>query len=149
MLLHFFLIFLKILFLYSWETWKERQRHRQREKQAPQGEPDLGLTPRIPGPHHEPKADTQPLSHPGIPPWCFIFLLQVLFEDYLLSLVSLKLQKGINLKSSVFSQRCSNLRDAVPPFTSTALFKGWCKCMLVDLCTFALCTNAVLLPLSY
>ena len=37
----------------------DRQRHRQREKQAPFGEPNAGLDPRTPGSHPEPKADTQ------------------------------------------------------------------------------------------
>ena len=46
---------------------RERQRHRQREKQAPCREPDAGLDPRTPGSCPEPKADTQPLSHPGAP----------------------------------------------------------------------------------
>ena len=45
----------------------ERQRHRQREKQAPSREPDVKLDPRTPGSRPEPKADAQPLSHPGIP----------------------------------------------------------------------------------
>ena len=43
----------------------ERQRHRQREKQASCGEPDAGLNPGTPGSQSEPKAGTQPLSHPG------------------------------------------------------------------------------------
>ena len=38
------------------DTHKERQRHRQREKQTPCRKPDLGLHPRTPGPHPEPKA---------------------------------------------------------------------------------------------
>ena len=42
-----------------------RQSHRQREKQAPCGEPDAGLNPSTPGSHPEPKTDAQPLSHPG------------------------------------------------------------------------------------
>ena len=46
---------------------RERQRHRQREKQAPCSEPDAGLEPRTPRSRPEPKADAQPLSHPGIP----------------------------------------------------------------------------------
>ena len=37
------------------------------EKQAPCGESDAGLDPRTPGSHPESKADTQPLSHPGVP----------------------------------------------------------------------------------
>ena len=45
----------------------ERQRHRQREKQAPCRELDVGLDPRTPGSHPEPKADAQLLSHPGAP----------------------------------------------------------------------------------
>ena len=31
------------------------------------GEPDVGLDPGTPGSRPEPKADTQPLSHPGVP----------------------------------------------------------------------------------
>ena len=46
---------------------RERQRHRQKEKQAPSREPDVGLDPRTPGSQPEPKADAQPLSHPGAP----------------------------------------------------------------------------------
>ena len=34
-----------------------RQRHRQREKQAPRREPDVGLDPGTPGSHPEPKAE--------------------------------------------------------------------------------------------
>ena len=56
--------FFKILFIYSWDT--ERQRHRQKEKQAPCGEPDAGLDPRTPGSRPEQKVDAQPLSHPGV-----------------------------------------------------------------------------------
>ena len=49
------------------ERERERQRHRQREKQAPCRESDVGLNPGTPGSHPGPKADTKPLSHPGIP----------------------------------------------------------------------------------
>ena len=38
---------------------------RQREKQAPCREPDVGLDLRTLRPCPVPKADTQPLSHPG------------------------------------------------------------------------------------
>ena len=31
------------------------------------GEPNAGLDPRTPGSHLEPKAEAQPLSHPGVP----------------------------------------------------------------------------------
>ena len=44
----------------------ERQRHRQREKQAPCREPNARLDPRTLGSCPEPKADTQPLSQPGV-----------------------------------------------------------------------------------
>ena len=47
---------------------RERDRHRQREKQAPCREPNVGLDPWTPGPHPEPKAGTKPLNHPEIPP---------------------------------------------------------------------------------
>ena len=45
----------------------ERQRHRQREKQATCTEPDVGLDPRTPGPLPGLKAGTKLLSHPGVP----------------------------------------------------------------------------------
>ena len=45
----------------------ERQRHGQREKQAPCREPDAGLDPGTPGSRPEPEAVAQPLSHPGVP----------------------------------------------------------------------------------
>ena len=49
-------LFKKILFIYSFmrETHTQRQRHRQREKQAPYREPDIGPDPR------------SPESHPGL-----------------------------------------------------------------------------------
>ena len=50
---------------------REKQRHRQREKQAPSGEPDVGLNPRTPGSCPEPKVGAQPLSHPGVPEYRF------------------------------------------------------------------------------
>ena len=59
------IIFKKIFFFYARETESEKQRHRQREKQAPPREPDVGLDPRTLGSQPEPKADAQPLSHPG------------------------------------------------------------------------------------
>ena len=46
---------------------RERQRHRQREKQAPCREHDVGLDPGTTGSSPTPKADAQPLSHPGVP----------------------------------------------------------------------------------
>ena len=49
------------------DTERERQRHRQREKQALCREPDVGLDPETPGSRPEPKADSQPLSQPGVP----------------------------------------------------------------------------------
>ena len=55
------------LFIHERHTERERQRHRQREKQAPCREPDVGLDPRTLRSRPKPKADAQPLSHPGIP----------------------------------------------------------------------------------
>ena len=62
-----FVFCFNILFIYFLETHRERRRHRQREKQAPCREPDAELDPRTPGSRSEPKADAQPLSHPGAP----------------------------------------------------------------------------------
>ena len=50
------------LFIYSWQTRRERQRHKQREKQAPCKKPNAGLDPRTLGSRPEPKADAPPLS---------------------------------------------------------------------------------------
>ena len=49
------------------DTDRERQRYRQREKQAPCGELDVGLDPRTPGSRPGLKAGTKLLSHPEIP----------------------------------------------------------------------------------
>ena len=54
-------------FLFVHERHTERQRHRQREKRAPCRDPNAGLDPGTPGSHPGPKADAQPLSHPGVP----------------------------------------------------------------------------------
>ena len=51
-------------FKYLFVRRTEKQRHRQREKEAPCREPDVGLDPRTPESGPELKADTQPLSHP-------------------------------------------------------------------------------------
>ena len=59
--------FLDFIYSFIKDTHTERQRHRQREKQPPCREPKAGLDLRTPGSHPEPKADTQPLSHPSIP----------------------------------------------------------------------------------
>ena len=55
------------LFIHERHRERRRQRHRQREKQAPCRDPDMGLNPGTPGSCPGPKADTQPLSHPGAP----------------------------------------------------------------------------------
>ena len=60
-------LFFKKIYLFMRDTHRERQRHSQREKQAPCRESDMGLDPRTPGLQPEPKADTQPLGHPGGP----------------------------------------------------------------------------------
>ena len=54
-------------FTYLFMGDTERQRHRQREKQAPFREPDRALDPRTPGSRPEPRADAQSLSYPGAP----------------------------------------------------------------------------------
>ena len=63
-LITLFFFFLRF-YLFMKDT--ERQRHKQREKQAPYGEPDAGLDPGTMGSHPLPKTGTQPPSHPGIP----------------------------------------------------------------------------------
>ena len=46
------------------DTKRDTARGRSR---LPAEEPDAGLNPRTPGSCPEPKADAQPLSHPGVP----------------------------------------------------------------------------------
>ena len=53
---------------------RDTGRDRQREKQAPCREPDVGLHPGTPGSHSEPKADTQLLSHPGVLTYTIIIM---------------------------------------------------------------------------
>ena len=67
MILNLILFFKDFIYLFERERERERNRHRQREKQGPCREPDVGLNPRTPGSHLEPKVDAQPLSHPGVP----------------------------------------------------------------------------------
>ena len=62
------------------ERERERQRHRQREKQVPCREPDVGLDPRTPESHPEPKADAHPLSHPGASEKSILIEKQVSFK---------------------------------------------------------------------
>ena len=47
-------------------------RHRQRKKQAPCREPDVGLYPRTQRSQPQPKAEVQPLSYPGAPRVVFL-----------------------------------------------------------------------------
>ena len=59
-------------------------RDREREKQASCGKPDAGLYPRTPGSLPKPKADAQPLSHPGAPSHeilSMVLCLLIFFKD--------------------------------------------------------------------
>ena len=58
----------------------ERQRHRQREKQAPCRKPDTGLNPKTPGSCPGPRAGAKPLSHPDTPLYVFNFKKKFLFN---------------------------------------------------------------------
>ena len=49
------------------DIYREKEAETQEEeKQAPCGEPDVGLHPGTPGSHPGPKVRAKPLSHPGI-----------------------------------------------------------------------------------
>ena len=56
--------FFKRFYFFIHERHRKMQRHRQRKKQDPCGEPGVGLDHSTPGSQPVPKAD-QPLSHPG------------------------------------------------------------------------------------
>ena len=60
---------------------RDRQRHRQREKQAPCREPDVGLDPRTPGSRPGLKADAQLLSHPGIPTILSLYMIRYCYLE--------------------------------------------------------------------
>ena len=55
------------IYLFMRDTQREGQRHRQREKQGPCREPDMGLHPGTLGSFPEPKAGAQLWSHLGAP----------------------------------------------------------------------------------
>ena len=77
-----FFLFIKIFYLFIHKRYRERGRDRQREKQTPCGEPNTGLDPRTLGLCPASKADTQPLSHPGIPiTLCFGVISTLCFGD--------------------------------------------------------------------
>ena len=68
---------------FTYETERERQKHGHRKKQAPCRKPDVGLDPRTPGSCPEPKADAQPLSHPGIPSWGYFQWCEMIKHFYM------------------------------------------------------------------
>ena len=64
------------------DTERGRDLDRGRSR-LPVGEPGLGLDPNTPGSHPEPKAEVQPLSHPGVPnqEFRYIFGLWTIVEE--------------------------------------------------------------------
>ena len=65
-IIFFFFFFLKILFIHERHTQRSRDIGRGRSR-LPCREPNAELDPRTPGSYPESKADTQQLSHPGVP----------------------------------------------------------------------------------
>ena len=119
-----YFFFKDISFIYSWETQGERQRHRQREKQAPCREPDAGLDLRTTGSYPELRADAQPPSHPGAP--LVFFLLLCIIESFC-NEIEIKVNKAlpdVTLQSPPFMtqqhtlwgsfSRCRNQRALAP-----------------------------------
>ena len=110
--------FLKILFIHSLET------ERQKEKQAPLGEPDAGLNSRTPGSRPEPKADAQP-TEPSRSPKCNFN------RNFLVILFSLVTQDTPNALSYpiqlvLFSTVLCGLLDIQQVFRNSTLeMPGW------------------------
>ena len=73
----YFVLFLKILFIYSLET--EREAETQAEKQAPRREPNEVFDPRMPGSCPEPKANAQP-PEPPRHPYFVLFCVKFLYN---------------------------------------------------------------------
>ena len=69
--------------MYLLMTDREKQRHRQRDKQTPCKEPDAGLDLRTWGSRPEPKADAQLLSHLG----ALRFQFQTILRSWMYSVV--------------------------------------------------------------
>ena len=76
-------------FIYLFMRDREEQRLRQREKQPPCGEADMGLDPRTLGSHPERKADAHPLSHPGVPSEHLLLIIWILFFPFSLHSIDL------------------------------------------------------------
>ena len=98
----------------------ERQRHRQREKQAPCGEPDVRLEPGTPGSRLEPKADTQPLNHAGVP-GCPIFNA----SKSLLNVLKRKVLRGPQMVSFWGAPYTISLQFNLPQEWNPAVSKGF------------------------
>ena len=64
------------------DTQKERQIHRQREKQASCRKPNVGLYPGTLGSCPGPKADAQPLRYPGVPSSLNSLMLATNFKQF-------------------------------------------------------------------
>ena len=73
--------------------YTQRQRHRQREKQAPHGEPDAGLDTRTVGSCLELKMEAQPLSHPGVPLLNFLIkcTLHIINKEVVIDVINKKM----------------------------------------------------------
>ena len=71
---------------------RKRQRYKQREKQAPCREPDMGLNPRSPRSPPGPKAGAKPLSHPGCPD-PLVFVIKIISSTFNMNNIYLKLSK--------------------------------------------------------
>ena len=110
------LFFFKIIFLiYSWETHREMERHKQGEKEAPQGEPgvDFVLGLQI---TREPKADTQPLNHPGVPLYVMSNLTELPFDVLLWKIVFCiitKIKRESQMPNSRWSLLCACMHICV------------------------------------
>ena len=83
---------------------ERRQRHRQREKQAPRREPDVGFDPGTLRSRPEAKADAQPLSHPGVPQ-----ILETLKLIYNISTSNVTLKKTTGVLLYTFKITCNFL----------------------------------------
>ena len=86
------------------------ERHREAETQAEREagslqEPDMGLDPGPPGSCPEPKADVQPLSHPGIPKFAVVLnFMTKIVHSYLVEFGYPFVEEWIHLRYSLRSE---------------------------------------------
>ena len=107
-------------------------------KEAPCSKPDVGLDPGTPGSQPEPKADAQPLSHPGAP-LTFLYNSPVAGFFYFSSCpLSVSFQKCKEDQSFVCLNSLSNLSTPLGNGSPTLMCQEGCRTCSLTLLYYSL-----------